>query len=125
MRNSPNKHIAITPAYLLIIVMLIATTAKAQYEEKDFVRYSMKDGLSDNYVYSMQQDDLGYLWIGTENGLNRFDGHSFRNFYQGKGSVPLRSNLVFKLKWFGAHQLGIISFSGFQVLNTKDFSYTN
>ncbi|MBL7743974.1 MAG: histidine kinase [Chitinophagaceae bacterium] len=98
---------------------------QAQYEEKDFVRYSMKDGLSDNFIYGMQQDDLGYLWIATENGLNRFDGHSFKSFYQSTSSFPLRSNLVLKLKWFGHDQLGVISFSGFQVLNTKDFSYTN
>ncbi|MBL7740757.1 MAG: histidine kinase [Chitinophagaceae bacterium] len=108
-----------------VLAVLSALPADAQYDANDFVRYSVKDGLSDNYVYSIQQDDLGYLWIGTENGLNRFDGHSFRNFYQGTAALPLRSNLVWKLKRFGPHELGIISLSGFQVLNTKDFSFTD
>ncbi|HEY6505330.1 MAG TPA: histidine kinase [Chitinophagaceae bacterium] len=123
MRKSTQLYIL--KALIYSMANLFAQPATAQYEEKYFVRYSVKDGLSDNFVYSLQQDDLGYLWIGTENGLNRFDGHSFKNFYQGTVSFPLRSNLVWKLKSFGNNQLGVISFSGFQVLNTKDFSFTN
>ena len=42
--------------------------------KKDFIRYSIQEGLSDNYVTAMQQDEQGYLWIGTDVGLNRFDG---------------------------------------------------
>lgn len=37
----------------------------------------MKDGLSDNYILSVAQDRNGFIWIGTENGLNRFDGSAF------------------------------------------------
>jgi ligand-binding sensor domain-containing protein/two-component sensor histidine kinase len=98
---------------------------EAQFEDSTFVRYTIKDGLSDNYITALQQDDMGYLWIGTDNGLNRFDGYSFSNFYQGSANLPLPSNTIWKLKSFGDHQLGIISLRGFQVVNTKDFTLTN
>ena len=38
----------------------------------------MADGLSQNSALALARDDDGYLWIGTEDGLNRFDGYEFR-----------------------------------------------
>ena len=46
-----------------------------------FPRLTDKDGLSNNAVKSIVQDDDGLIWIGTENGLNRFDGYGFKTFY--------------------------------------------
>jgi ligand-binding sensor domain-containing protein/putative methionine-R-sulfoxide reductase with GAF domain len=105
--------------------MLLFSPAVAQYEENSFVRYTVKEGLSDNYVTCLLQDDLGYLWIATDNGLNRFDGYSFKNYFRGATPLSLPSNLMGKLKTFGPDQLGIFSRGGFQLLNTKDFSVRN
>lgn len=46
-----------------------------------FSHLTDKDGLSSNEVKSLTQDDDGLIWIGTENGLNRFDGYGFKSFY--------------------------------------------
>lgn len=105
--------------------VLTAYRSQAQYDDSSFTRYTSKDGLSNNYIKTMSQDDRGYMWIGTDNGLNRFDGHSFKSFYQGSSALPLPSNTIWKLKSFGDHRLGIISLRGFQVLNTNDFTVTN
>ena len=43
-----------------------------------FVNYSAADGLPSNSVYAITQDAEGFLWIGTGNGLARFDGSSFQ-----------------------------------------------
>ncbi len=43
--------------------------------------YSVKDGLSHPSVIQMEQDKNGYLWIATDDGLNRFDGKSFVQFF--------------------------------------------
>ena len=40
--------------------------------------YNTADGLSDNAVTAITQDSNGFLWIGTEDGLNYFDGHTFK-----------------------------------------------
>lgn len=109
----------------VLLFFIFINTANGQYEEKDFVRYTVKDGLSDNYVTCLQQDEWGYIWIGTDNGLNRFDGYSFRNFYQGSTALPLPSNTIWKLKTMGKDRLGIISLRGLQVLNTTTFALTN
>lgn len=42
-----------------------------------FERLTSQDGLSHNVVYAILQDRHGFMWIGTENGLNKYDGNSF------------------------------------------------
>lgn len=45
-----------------------------------FRHYTNKDGLSHNTVYCSLQDKKGFMWFGTDDGLNRFDSHSFQVF---------------------------------------------
>jgi len=45
-----------------------------------FTRYGLEEGLSQSSALSLFQDTLGFLWIGTQDGLNRFDGYSFKVF---------------------------------------------
>jgi hypothetical protein len=45
-----------------------------------FKRLSTEDGLSQSRVDNILQDDQGFMWFGTRNGLNRFDGYRFRVF---------------------------------------------
>ena len=47
-----------------------------------FEHLSIKDGLSSNSVFSILQDREGYMWFGTAEGLNRYDGHTFTIFKQ-------------------------------------------
>jgi signal transduction histidine kinase/ligand-binding sensor domain-containing protein/DNA-binding response OmpR family regulator len=56
------------------------------------------DGLSSNTVRSIIQDNRGFMWFGTENGLSRFDGRSFKNFRSVYGdSTSLGNNYVYTL----------------------------
>lgn len=47
-----------------------------------------EDGLSNNYIVSVEADSFGTIWIGTEEGMNSFDGVSVRSFTRHQGSVP-------------------------------------
>jgi ligand-binding sensor domain-containing protein/serine phosphatase RsbU (regulator of sigma subunit) len=79
---------------------------------------SEKDGIYP-YIYSLHQDSLGFLWIGTGEGLYRFDGHSFKNYNLDNISENnfISSSITDNKgnNWFG-HDNGKISF-----FNGKNF----
>jgi ligand-binding sensor domain-containing protein/signal transduction histidine kinase/CheY-like chemotaxis protein/AraC-like DNA-binding protein len=49
----------------------------AQHKKLSFKHYSINDGLSQNAVLNILQDRDDFIWIGTEDGLNKFDGYDF------------------------------------------------
>jgi len=50
-----------------------------KYDGKFFTQYTMNEGLNSNIAYSMVEDKAGNVWVGTNKGLNRFDGKKFEN----------------------------------------------
>ena len=63
--------------YLLAILSLIHTAYSNEY---DFKNYTVVDGLSESTINVIFEDDKGFLYIGTENGLGLFDGLTFFNY---------------------------------------------
>ena len=62
---------------LLIILLFAFYNINAQENEYKFEKISIKDGLSHSNVYTIIQDHLGYMWFGTQDGLNKYDGYEF------------------------------------------------
>lgn len=67
--------------WLPILVLLFNLSARSQ-QGYTFNRISTDDalGLSSNNVYCIYQDKQGFMWVGTSNGLQRFDGNKFISF---------------------------------------------
>ncbi len=81
----------------LILTIIISTTAFTQ--SIHFNRLSNEDGLSSNNVYQIIQDQLGFLWIATDDGLNRFDGYDFKIFRnEASNNNSLSGNSIWALK---------------------------
>src|SRR5574339_864321 len=77
------KNIVLT-AWGLFFISFLSVSAQKTYRSKNiqFYHLTTAQGLSDNYVRDMCLDKTGNLWIGTQDGLNLFNGKSVSWFLQ-------------------------------------------
>lgn len=79
---------------LAFFCLLLPFTTQAQLLNLEFESFNAAKGMSQNLVYAIAQDKNGYIWIGTDDGLNRFDGYEFKIFKHIAGdstSIPANS----------------------------------
>jgi signal transduction histidine kinase/CheY-like chemotaxis protein/ligand-binding sensor domain-containing protein/AraC-like DNA-binding protein len=84
-------------------------------QEKVFETISMAQGLSQGMIFDIIQDEDGFLWIGTKNGLNRYDGYHFKVFTNDPyNDLSLSSNTISRLYedskgniWVGTENAGV------------------
>lgn len=90
---------------ILFITILFQGFSQNSYR---FRNYTLTNGLSQSVVTSIVQDEVGTLWIGTQDGLNRFDGQNFENFNsdntKGISNEYIHTSIVGKNNtiWFGS-----------------------
>ncbi|MBC7892939.1 MAG: hypothetical protein H7Y12_12050 [Sphingobacteriaceae bacterium] len=65
---------------LLLLFLFLNRPTAAQFSPAFFDQLSVEDGLSQSEVYSVLKDRQGYVWLGTQDGLNRYDGYRFEHF---------------------------------------------
>lgn len=116
---------------LLLFLWFVLTQSLAQSPTVSFQRLSLRQGLGTNYTSSITQDDLGFIWIGTVNGLTRFDGLRCINYTPQINNPNSLSNRVvrsvFKAKdgilWVGT-QKGLTRVDP-TTQSFRRFSFTN
>lgn len=64
-----------------LLLLLLLAVCKAHTQSWYFRHYQTENGLSNNSITCTIQDKKGFLWFGTKEGLNRFDGYQFRLFH--------------------------------------------
>ena len=74
------------------LASIIATTLFGQSRSIRFDNYTNEDGLAQSTVNSIIQDNQGYIWLGTQEGLHKFDGYSFEIFKHDPENVKSLSN---------------------------------
>ena len=78
-----------------ICIFVIECVAAQPYY---FRHYQVEDGLSNNAVVCCLQDRKGFLWFGTKDGLNRFDGYTFKIFRNNPDdSTSIGNNFIHSL----------------------------
>lgn len=76
-------------------MVVFLTPCLGDCQSFDFKHYQVEEGLSNNSVISILQDHRGFLWFGTSDGLNRFDGYTFKVFRNiEKDKTSLGSNSI-------------------------------
>lgn len=97
---------------LLSVLLLVCSSFQVFSQNYHIVNYFQEEELPQPYVYTINQDNSGYLWIGTGNGLTRFDGYEFRTFTTEDSLADNFITCSFKNDkriWFG-HMNGDLSY---------------
>lgn len=86
----------------IIVLFFLFFLTQATFGQDPPFRFShldIEDGLPDNYIFDMHTDKLGFLWIGTSNGLSRYDGYSFKTYTHSVGdSTSISGNIIKSIK---------------------------
>lgn len=108
------------------IFILIASSIHAQQSPVRFQSLTINDGLSLSSVYCIHRDSKGFMWFGTEDGLNKFDGYRFQIY---RTDIKNPNSICYKWiehitednngqLWFGSR-------NGLSCFNPKNETFTN
>lgn len=113
--------------YLLLLLMLCFTCCLTAQDTKQyaFTHHTVKNGLSSYHVTSVVQDEQGFIWIGTINGLQRFDGSRFVTFRRSNDQPnSLPDNYIVQLLLDKQHRLWVLLGNGkIGIFNTRRFTF--
>lgn len=111
---------------IAILVLVVFFNKESLYSQSYyFTHYQVEKGLSNNTVLSSIQDNRGFMWFGTKDGLNRFDGYSFKVFrHDSEDSTSINDNYVRGLYKDKSGQIYAGTNSGISVYNRLQENFT-
>jgi ligand-binding sensor domain-containing protein/signal transduction histidine kinase len=111
------RHLIHSLRTLSAVACLIASTSavRSQTNVASFRRFTLRDGLSQSTVNAITQDRTGFLWFGTADGLNRYDGYTCKVFrFRERDSTTLPDDNIMRLlvdrggrMWIGTYNGGL------------------
>ncbi|TZF85578.1 response regulator (plasmid) [Pedobacter sp. BS3] len=121
-----SKIFLFTTLLLFFVLHGVAQPVEQQAREYSFKMVGIKEGLSQSTVLSIYQDHYGFIWLGTRNGLNRYDGHSMTTFLNKIGDkTSLAGNIINKIQEDGNHNVWVATNKGLSVFDRKREIFTN
>lgn len=85
-----------------------------------FMHAGIENGLSHNQVNGIYKDEDGFVWVGTQEGLNRYDGYTFTTYRHRQGdSLSLQDDMITGLYGGPEHTLWVYTVVGMQVMNSR------
>lgn len=94
MKNSLNEFLR----YTILLFIVSTGISFSQLNPNNFIQFTEKDGVPGSQVGEVLIDKFGYVWIGTINGLARYDGYEFKRFYNDPNdSTSIRGLIIWSL----------------------------
>lgn len=104
-----------------IFFIVIVPSVLAGQSQLSFKRFSTQEGLSSERIRSIAEDEQGFLWVGTENGLHRYDGMRFHQFrFNPRNKNSISTNLISKLYVDRSNNLWICTNNGLTLLDQEN-----
>ncbi len=108
----------------IILYLLFSSQIFAGVSDLLFNHLTTENGLSNNMVHCVFQDSKGFIWIGTDDGLNMFNGYEFTVYkFNSADSTSLSSNSVFEILEDTKGRLWIAASSGVDIFSRESESF--
>jgi signal transduction histidine kinase/ligand-binding sensor domain-containing protein/DNA-binding response OmpR family regulator len=125
------KRITIVVVLSLLCISVFAQETLVSTEERAvvpsllFKRFYTANGLPDERIRSLYQDSKGFLWIGTMNGISRYDGYTFKNYYSTIAKNSIVGNWAYDITEDAAHNIWIATNEGLSKFDQQKETFLN
>ncbi len=110
------------PIFSILCIILMLASVNSRAQDVQFDHISLTEGLSQASVTCLLQDEEGYMWIGTRDGLNRYDGYEFDVYRNSRSdSTIISNNYVTALFQDSKGFLWVGTASGLNKVDTEEF----
>lgn len=110
---------------LFILFLFLSAAKLISAQPYYFKRYQVENGLSNNTVFCSIQDKNGFMWFGTKDGLNRFDGYTFKTYrHDPEQKKSFGNDLIYVLHNDEENRLWVGTGNGLYLYNPKDESFS-
>jgi two-component system sensor histidine kinase ChiS len=113
---------------IIFLIFFSSVSLTAQNNDIRFEHLSVNDGLSNNIIWSILQDSREFMWFGTEDGLNKYDGYTFTIYrHDPDDSLSISGNYIrsmYESHYGGNHVLWIGTKSGLNRLDLETEKFT-
>ena len=110
----------------LVSLFSWVTTLFAAEQHIRFDLLSIKDGLSQSSINAVVQDKQGFIWIGTQDGFNKYDGYSFTAYYHNpEDSSSICDNFIRALEVDSVGNIWIGTDNGLSKFNSRTETFTS
>lgn len=113
-----------TAVLCILLLGICVFHATAQSEKLEFKRIGTKDGLSQNIVQCIIKDHKGFMWFGTRDGLNRYDGYKmvvYKNLASDETTIS--DNMIYDILEDKRHNLWIATGKGLDRYNESKATF--
>lgn len=118
-------HIQKIYSLLAIFIFFINCQIKSQNTELYFSHITVEDGISTNGITAVFQDSRGFMWFGTYNGLNRYDGYNVKTFLpESDNPASISNHSITSIVEDKEGNLWIATIDGLNKFNRKTEEFT-
>ena len=120
MKRVFNYHI-----WLLYLLIISCTNLYANPPKLNFKHISIEEGLSNSTIETIYQDKRGFIWFGTRDGLNRYDGNQIHTFrYNSKDTNSISDNYIKYIYEDSKQQIWVGTINGLNKFNPSTNKFT-